>query len=362
MSVVGNILEQEDKLKGLSNDRLLQEIQNPSGLFLAFLPPSEMQRRNEMRERYEGNQEQPSNTIVEQIVTEGLGGMGPISPQDNSSMLPTGMAPQTMGSPIPTDPNFQPLPVVAAAGEPPPLAGGMALGSAGLGGRGGLPQRVSGGGIVGMQQAGRVPRSKPASWLENLVPFPIGENYPPANKYQRIGRAILDSKGKDWRTYSDDYIESLGRFQAQGFYDIPEDTGIGGLIQRSQEREVALDPAVDSEVPYWKEEDYVPPLDYLDVLGGQSLSPEIAYEQETGRDLDAPTRWDDARARFAEFTGDEERYRYRHLDPAFKEDMPVGERGALVLREGFQEVGDVARTLGPAMGEAVVDAATLLLY
>jgi len=85
MSVIGNILEQEDKLKGLSNDQVLQEIQNPSGLFAPFLPPSEMQRRNEMRERYEGNQEQPTNTIVEQIITEGLGGMGPISPQDNSS-------------------------------------------------------------------------------------------------------------------------------------------------------------------------------------------------------------------------------------------------------------------------------------
>jgi len=280
--MLGNILEQEDIIKGLPDDYLYAEAEQPSGQLPPFLVVSEIQRRTDMRERYEATQDQPQSTITQQIVAEGLGGI----PQAAPPMSPMDMASQTMGSPIPADPTSQ-VPVVAATGAPPPPTGGVAIGDSGLAGMGGQPQMgdftqmVAGGGVVGMQQAGRVPRSKPASWWEKLVPFPIGENYPPANKYQRIGRAILDSRGKDWRTYPDDYIESVGRVEAQGFYDIPEDTGIGGLIQRAQEREGALDP----EAPYWKQEGYVPPLDISDAYSGESyggtgaISPEIASAQ-----------------------------------------------------------------------------------
>ena len=354
MSVVGNILEQEDELKGLSNDRLLQEIEVPSGLFAPFLPPSEMQRRNEMRERYEASQEQPSNTIVEQIVAESMGGISPIGEEGYPPVSPMEMASQTMGSPIPTDLTSQ-VPVVAAAGAFPD--GAMAIEDSGLGGMGGFteppmepqmeqfPQMVAGGGVVGMQAGSQVPT--------NYRDFVIGES-------------IIKNRGEDLSMYTLDEIEEIGR---TGENPLPWYTRASGSdapiwenryknLQLGEDRTFAP-PTPQQETPYWQEEDYAPPLDYLDVLQGQSLSPEIEFEQATGRDIDAPTRWEEAGDRFNQLVGDEERYPYRHLDPEFRSRMPFGERAALTLREGFKEIGDVTRTLGPTVGEAVLDAATV---
>ena len=138
-----NILEQEDFIKGLPDEALYRAMEQPSGQPPQFLVLSEIQRRTDMRERYAATQEQPQGTISDQIISEGLGGMSPM-----------GAPPQAMGSPVPTDSNFQPLPVVAAAGVPPPPTGGMALGSSGLAGMGGQPPGMSSGGIVGMSNGG----------------------------------------------------------------------------------------------------------------------------------------------------------------------------------------------------------------
>ena len=352
MSVVGNILEQEDELKGLTNDRLLQEIQNPSGLFLAFLPPSEMQRRNEMRERYEGNQEQPTNTIVEQIVTEGLGGMGPISPQDNSSMLPTGMPPQTMGSPIPTDPNFQPLPVVAAAGEPPPLAGGMALGSDGLGGMGGLPQRVSGGGIVGMQGGG----SLWDAYKDRMLGRGFYEGASQDTDDHMRGRAILAEKGLDWRDYGDAYVNAVGAKEGTMGIFPPR-----FLSSRDPEEYQKMFGSTETEgevvekVPYWKEEDYVPPLDILDAYSGEgyggtgAISPEIARAQ-TGAD-----RWDQISAETERRHASRDEYPYAHLTPFEQSLLPTGQEKALQTREAVKGIWDWVAPRVAGVGEEIGD-------
>jgi len=358
MSVVGkNILEQEDDLKTLSNDQLLQEIEAPSGLFAPFLPPSEMQRRNEMRDRYEASQEQPSNTIVEQIVAESMGGIAPIGQQGYPPASPMDMLSQPMSSPIPTDLTSQ-VPVVAAAGAFPD--GAMAIEDSGLGGMGGFteppmepqmeqfPQMVAGGGVVGMQAGSQVPT-----------------NY----KDFIVGQSIIKNRGEDLSMYTLDEIEEIGR---TGDNPLPWYTRASGSeapywenryknLELGEGRTFAppVPEEEEEEVPYWKRDDYEPPLDYLDVLQGESLTPAIGFEQATGRDIDAPTRWEDASARFNKLVGDDERYPYRHLDPEFKKKLPLGERGMLTLRESFKEIGDLARTLGPAAGEAVVDAATV---
>ena len=146
-----NIIEQEDFIKGLPDASLYGEMEQPSGQLPQFLVLSEIQRRTDMRERYEATQEQPQGTISEQIVAEGLGG----TPQQAPSMSPMGLASQTMGSPIPTDPASQ-ASVVAATGAPPPPTGGMAIGASGLGGMGAPPQMTAGGGRVGYQEGGDV--------------------------------------------------------------------------------------------------------------------------------------------------------------------------------------------------------------
>jgi len=140
--MLGNILEQEDVIKGLPDDYLYAEAEQPSGQLPPFLVVSEIQRRTDMRERYEATQDQPQSTITQQIVAEGLGGMSPMD-----------MASQTMGSPIPADPTSQ-VPVVAATGAPPPPTGGVAIGDSGLAGMGGQPQMVASGGVVGMSNGG----------------------------------------------------------------------------------------------------------------------------------------------------------------------------------------------------------------
>lgn len=75
-----NILEMEDALKGAPDDYLFQQMQVPSGEIPQYLVVSEIQRRTDMRKRYEANQQSMmSPTISEQIVNEGImGGQQPM--------------------------------------------------------------------------------------------------------------------------------------------------------------------------------------------------------------------------------------------------------------------------------------------
>ena len=47
-----NIIQLEDNLKSVPDDRLQQEMSNPSGNFPQYLVMSEIQRRTKMREDY----------------------------------------------------------------------------------------------------------------------------------------------------------------------------------------------------------------------------------------------------------------------------------------------------------------------
>ena len=115
-----NILEQEDIIKGLPDQVLMQEAQMPSGQVPQFLVVSEIQRRSDMRKRYKAEQEQmPQATVKEQVVQEGI--MGAMPPQ-------MAMAPQV--------PQRMP--------QMPPQGIQQAM----------PPQRMSGGGIVRMANGG----------------------------------------------------------------------------------------------------------------------------------------------------------------------------------------------------------------
>ena len=85
-----NILEIEDIIKGLPDQSLMQEAQAPSGQMPQFLVVSEIQRRADMRKRFQNQQqEMPQGTIAQQIVQGGIASMGnqqPIQP-----MPPQGM-------------------------------------------------------------------------------------------------------------------------------------------------------------------------------------------------------------------------------------------------------------------------------
>jgi hypothetical protein len=60
-----NILEIEDIIKGLPDQSLMQEAQAPSGQMPQFLVVSEIQRRADMRKRFQNQQkEMPQGTIA----------------------------------------------------------------------------------------------------------------------------------------------------------------------------------------------------------------------------------------------------------------------------------------------------------
>jgi hypothetical protein len=60
-----NILEIEDIIKGLPDQSLIQEAQAPSGQMPQFLVVSEIQRRADMRKRFQNQQqEMPQGTIA----------------------------------------------------------------------------------------------------------------------------------------------------------------------------------------------------------------------------------------------------------------------------------------------------------
>jgi hypothetical protein len=92
-----NILQTEDLVKGLPDERLMQEAQSPSGQVPQFLLISEVQRRADMRKRYQADQaEQPQGTVTDQILNQGIMGTQPPiqQPPPGQGMPPPNMPQQ----------------------------------------------------------------------------------------------------------------------------------------------------------------------------------------------------------------------------------------------------------------------------
>ena len=120
-----NILEQEDLIKGLDDRRLQEEAKRPTGQVPQFLVVSEIQRRTDMRKKYQDpSQQQPQGTVADQITQAGIASVQP---------------PQMMqGQPMPMQ--GQPMPMQAYGGGMTPFM-----------------RKYAGGGVVRMAAAGKVP-------------------------------------------------------------------------------------------------------------------------------------------------------------------------------------------------------------
>lgn len=140
-----NIIEMEDMVKGLPDQLLMQEAQAPSGRIPQFLALSEVQRRKEMRDRFQ--QQAPQATVKDQILQSGI-----------AAALPQG-AP---GMPPQMPPQGQPPAPPMGAPPGPPQGPMMAYGG------GQMPYFMYGGGQVPyrMQQGRTVPD------FQNLVSLP----------------------------------------------------------------------------------------------------------------------------------------------------------------------------------------------
>jgi hypothetical protein len=129
-----NILEIEDIIKGLPDQSLIQEAQAPSGQMPQFLVVSEIQRRADMRKRFQNQQqEMPQGTIADQILQGGIASMGnrqPIQSMPPQGMPQQGMPPQGMPPMPPQGMPMQQQPPMMPPMSPPmmPPAQGMAAG------------------------------------------------------------------------------------------------------------------------------------------------------------------------------------------------------------------------------------------
>tara|TARA_R110000803_G_scaffold3216_1_gene10921 strand:- start:27503 stop:29275 length:1773 start_codon:yes stop_codon:yes gene_type:complete len=142
-----NILELEDIIKGVGDQRLQQEAQAPTGQVPQYLVISEIQRRTEMRKKYAEQQPQAEGTIAEQILSAGIASAQPqgqpinpqgampqqspqgMPPQGGPQRPPQGMPPQ---GPPPMPPQGMPQ---QGMPQPPPQ---------------GMPQGMAQGGVVRM--------------------------------------------------------------------------------------------------------------------------------------------------------------------------------------------------------------------
>ena len=89
-----NIVQLEDDIKSLPDDRLVTEMTNPTGGFPQYLVMSEIKRRKHMREDYQGRmaahqKTPPRPTMAEEAVQEGISSIMP-------STMPQGEPPQGM--------------------------------------------------------------------------------------------------------------------------------------------------------------------------------------------------------------------------------------------------------------------------
>ena len=138
-----NLLEVEDMVKGFPDQMLFQQAQNPSGEIPQFLLVSEIQRRSDMRKDYEAQQQQPENTVAEQIMQQGIAASVPNQPQmpsmsqQNMAPMPTQMPPQAMP---PQQQPMMPMPPQMPPQQPQMPNMGMAQG-----------------GVVRMQNLGQAP-------------------------------------------------------------------------------------------------------------------------------------------------------------------------------------------------------------
>jgi len=129
-----NIIQLQDRLKGVPDQALVGFVENPTGEVPTYLALGELQRRKDMRERYQANK-QPEPSVAEQLIQE-------TKPQGIATMMP-GMTPPNQGVGTP---------------QPQPEMTPNMMASSGVGAlpAGDIGQNYAGGGIIAFEDGGEV--------------------------------------------------------------------------------------------------------------------------------------------------------------------------------------------------------------
>lgn len=123
-----NMIDVQDKLKNLSEDQLVKEMQAPSGTAPQFLVLSEITRRKRMRDSFQNQQAQPTTTIAEEaIASAGVPGGG-IAEMARSMAPNSSMAQNTAAMPQQAMPEEQPVQGMYGGGYVQKMAGGSLVG------------------------------------------------------------------------------------------------------------------------------------------------------------------------------------------------------------------------------------------
>lgn len=187
-----NIFEQEDLIKGLPDQALMKEAQQPTNQVPQYLVISEIKRRQDMRKRFsQQNQDQPEGTVKDQILGGGIAAMGQPDPTMQSAMgAPPPQPPAPMGMPQQMAPPQQPMPM------PPQQQGPMP------------PQGMAAGGVVRMQPGGATPYVQGLGQFHSSV-SPLVEQLAMLRGQKGRTDEILDIYGEMENIYKS---KGLGRF------------------------------------------------------------------------------------------------------------------------------------------------------
>lgn len=118
-----NMIDVQDKLKGLSQQQLVSEMQSPSGVAPQFLVLSEITRRKRMQDSYQAQQQQPTSTIAEEAVASAGVPGGGLAAMARSMAPNSSMAQNTAAMPQPL-PQKQPVQGMYGGGYVQKMAGG----------------------------------------------------------------------------------------------------------------------------------------------------------------------------------------------------------------------------------------------
>lgn len=126
-----SVLDQQDELKHWPDDRLIAEMQNPTGIAPQYLLFTEVNRREDVRKRYEAANAVPNTTMAEELIASKTAPVQPPMPQQ------PGMGPMPPGGGPMPPPDMGPVDPMSMGGLPPegmppgppmpPMDGGMPM-------------------------------------------------------------------------------------------------------------------------------------------------------------------------------------------------------------------------------------------
>ena len=147
-----NIIQLQDRLKGMPEEALIGYVQTPTGEAPTYLVLSELERRKVMRDKYAGQQvEQPP--VAEQIVSESMTEIMPQPPMAQG--IATGMPPQGMPPAAPQE--------AGIAANPTPNIG----------------QNYNAGGVVGYAKGGELSIAEVQKLRKDGYYIPVGSTIDP---------------------------------------------------------------------------------------------------------------------------------------------------------------------------------------